>query len=154
MDVFAIAPASSKPLWFIAVICIIIAAVFLALAYTAYSSRNSRVEIDHEQLRLVGDFWGREIPFASLKLSEARILDLHRNAKLAPKRRTFGTGLPGYASGWFKLRNGEKALLYLTRRTDVAYLPTSEGYSVLLSVENPHAFIETLEDRWRRYGNG
>ena len=154
MDVFAIAPASPKPLWFIAVICIVIGAVFLALAYTAYSSRNSRVEIDHGSIRLVGDFWGREIPFASLKLSEARILDLRCNTQFAPKWRTFGTGLPGYAAGWFKLRNGEKALLYLTRRTEVAYLPTSEGYSVMLSVENPHAFIETLEDRQRRHGTG
>ena len=154
MDVFAIAPASSKPLWFIAVICVIIGAVFMALAYTAYSSRNSRVEIDHDHIKLVGDFWGREIPFAALNLSEARILDLRCHTEFAPRRRTFGTGLPGYASGWFKLRNGEKALLYLTRRTDVAYLPTSEGYSVLLSVENPHAFIETLEDRQRRHRTG
>lgn len=154
MDVFAIAPASSKPLWFIAVICLIIAIVFIALAYTAYSSQNSRVEVDHNGIRLVGDFWGREIPFASLKLSEARILDLRCNTELLPRRRTMGTGLPGFASGWFKLRNGEKALLYLTRRADVAYLPTSEGYSLLLSVENPHAFIETLEDRQRRHGTG
>lgn len=145
MDVFAITPASSKPLWFIAVICIILAVVFMALVYTAYSSQKSRVEINHDRIRLVGDFWGREIPFNSLKVSDARILDLHRKTELALKRRTLGTGLPGYASGWFKLRNGEKALVYLSRRTDVAYVPTTEGYSLLLSVDNPHQFIETLQ---------
>ena len=145
MDVFAITPASTKPLWFIAVVCVILAVVFMALAYTAYSSQKSRVEINHDNIRLVGDFWGREIPFNSLNVSDARILDLPGNTELAPKRRTLGTGLPGYASGWFKLRNGEKALVYLSRRTDVAYVPTTEGYSLLLSVDNPDQFIETLQ---------
>ena len=147
MDVFAIAPASTKPLWFIAIICIILATVFMALAYTAYSSQNSRVEIDSDRIRLVGDFWGREIPFELIQLSDARILDLHRKSELAPRRRTFGTGLPGYASGWFKLRNGEKALAYLSRWSDVVYLPTTEGYSLLLSLENPYSFLDTLARR-------
>ena len=35
-------------------------------------------------------------------------------AQLRPGLRTMGTGLPGYRAGWFRLRNGEKALLYLT----------------------------------------
>ena len=149
MDVFAITPASSKPLWFIAVAGVILAIVLIALAYTAYSSRNSRVEIGNDRIRLVGDLWGREIPFQLINIADARILDLHKKSDLAPRRRTFGTGLPGYASGWFKLRNGEKALVYLSRSTDVAYVPTTDGYSLLLSVENPHMFIDMLERRLR-----
>jgi hypothetical protein len=149
MDVFAITPASSKPLWFIAVAGVILAIVLIALAYTAYSSRNSRVEIGNDHIRLVGDFWGREIPFQLINIADARILDLHKQSDLAPRRRTFGTGLPGYAAGWFKLRNGEKALVYLSRSTDVAYVPTTDGYSLLLSVDNPHMFIDTLERRLR-----
>ena len=145
MEVFAITPASTKPLWFIAVICVLIAAVLFALAFTAYASQHSRVELDANQIRLVGDFWGREIPFDSLKVAEARVMDLGKKDEHAPRWRTFGTGLPGYASGWFKLRNGEKALVYLSRRTNVAYIPTTEGYSLLLSVDNPQALIETLQ---------
>lgn len=149
MDVFAIAPASSKPLWVLAVICILLAGILMALAYTAYSSQNSRVEIDNDRIRLVGDFWGREIPFEQINLPNARILDLDRKSELAPKHRTFGTGLPGYSSGWFRLRNGEKALAYLSCRTDVVYLPTSDGYSLLLSVKEPHRFLDTLQRRSR-----
>jgi hypothetical protein len=123
MDVFAISPASAKPLWFLGVICVLLAVVLFALVYTAYSSRHSRVEIAGDRIKLIGDFWGRDIP----------------------KRRTLGTGLPGYASGWFRLRSGEKALVYLTRRRDVVYVPTSDGYSLLLSVEEPEKFIGTLQ---------
>ncbi len=145
MEVFAISPASPKPLWFLAIICVLLAVVLMALAYTAYSSRNSRVEIESDRIKLVGDFWGREIPFTLLNVSGARILDLTGNTEYSPKRRTFGTGLPGYASGWFRLRSGEKALVYLTKRRDVVYVPTSDGYSLLLSVEEPERFIATLQ---------
>jgi hypothetical protein len=145
MDVFAISPASSKPLWFILIICGLLVIVLLALAYTAYSSRNARVEIRGDRIKLVGDFWGREIPFGLLNVSAARILDLTESSEYLPKRRTLGTGLPGYSSGWFRLQNGEKALVYLTKRHDVVYVPTSDGYSLLLSVEEPEAFVERLQ---------
>ncbi len=145
MNVFAISPASSKPLWMIAIICVMLIVVLMVLAYTAYASRHSRVEIKPDRIRLVGDFWGRDIPFSRLRSSGARLLDLAGNSPYAPKRRTLGTGLPGYASGWFRLRNGEKALVYLTRRHDVVYVPTTDGYTLLLSVENPERFIETLQ---------
>jgi len=145
MDIFAISPASPKPLWLLGIICILMAVILAALAYTAYSSRHSSVEIDSNRIKLVGDFWGREIPFKLLNISDARILDLTTTTEYAPKRRTFGTGLPGYASGWFRLRNGEKALVYLTKRDKVVYLPTSDGYSLLLSVEDPQRFIQTLQ---------
>ena len=145
MDVFAISPASPRPLWFIAIICMLLALVFIALAFTAYSARHSRVEIESDRIRMVGDFWGREILFSQLHVSSARIVDLGRAKEYSPKRRTLGTGLPGYASGWFRLHNGEKALVYLTRRDEVVYVPTSEGYSLLLSVEDPQRFITILE---------
>jgi len=62
--------------------------------------------------------------------------------------RTRGTGLPGYSAGWFRLRNGEKALCFLTDRSRLAYVPTRAGFSVLLSVllsvERPDAFLAAL----------
>lgn len=93
----------------------------------------------------MGDFWGRSIPLESLKSSEVRILDLNNRSEYLPKRRTLGTGLPGYASGWFRLRNGEKALVYLTSGKQVVYIPTSSNYSLLLSVEQPERLIELLQ---------
>ncbi|MGB5602535.1 MAG: PH domain-containing protein [Gammaproteobacteria bacterium] len=144
MEVFAISPASVRPLWFIWLIAVLLILILLALAYTAYSSRHSRVEVESDRIRLVGDFWGREIPFTLLDVSAARILDLNGHSQYMPKRRTLGTGLPGYAAGWFRLHNGEKALLYLTSRDNVVYVPSTEGYSLLLSIEDAEKFIATL----------
>jgi hypothetical protein len=125
-------------------IVLLLSGVVLLLAYTAYSARHSRVEIRGGELRLVGDLWGRSIPIASLELSRAAVLDLSAAPDYKPRWRTFGTGLPGYASGWFRLRNGEKALAYLTRHDGVVYLPTSLGYSLLLSAERPEELLARL----------
>ena len=145
MEVFSISPASSKPLWFIAMITTLLTLVLAMLLYTGYSSQHSRVELGSDHLRLVGDFWGRTIPLELIEASQAVIVDLDKGSEYSPKRRTFGTGLPGYASGWFRLRNGEKALVYLTRSKQVVYIPTSLDYVLLLSVEKPNRFIEALQ---------
>ncbi len=145
MEVFSISPASAKPLWFIAIISALLATVLAILVYTGYSSQNSRVELGSDHLKLVGDLWGRTIPLESIEVSQALIVDLDRKSEYSPRFRTFGTGLPGYASGWFRLRNGDKALVYLTRGRRNVYLPTSLKYVLLLSVEQPERFIEALE---------
>ena len=145
--VFPIVPASAKPIWFLAAICILLSIILAALVYTAYSARHSRFEVGNGQLRLAGDFWARSIPLQSLRLERAAILDLAQAPDYAPHRRTLGTGLPGYASGWFRLRNGEKALAYLTRRDSVVYIPTSLGYSLLLSADHPREFLTALRSQ-------
>ena len=147
MEVFSISPASSKPLWFIAIITVVLTCVLAALIYGGYSALHSRVELGSDKLRLVGDFWGRTIPLESIDISRSRILNLDRQSQYAPKWRTFGTSMPGYSSGWFRLRNGEKALVYLTRSKRIVYLPTSLGYTLMLSIEKPEQFIETLQKK-------
>jgi hypothetical protein len=143
-EVFAIVPASAKPIWLLAAICLLLSMILPAFAYTGYSSRHSRIEVGGGQLRLVGDFWGRSIPVQSLQLEQSAVLDLRASSEYAPRRRTLGTGLPGYASGWFRLHSGEKALVYLTDRESVIYLPTSLGYSLLLSADRPRELLAAL----------
>jgi hypothetical protein len=146
-EIFPIVPAAAKPIWLLAGICALLFGVALALAYTGYATQNARFEIKDDQLRLVGDFWARQIPLDAIHLDQAAVIDLNESADYVPTRRTLGTSLPGYASGWFRLRNGEKALAYLTRRDAVAYLPTSLGYALLLSADRPHEFLLTLRSR-------
>lgn len=55
-----------------------------------------------------------------------------------------GTGLRAFAAGWFRLRGGEKALIYLTDRHSVLYVPTLDGYSLLLSSSEPERFLAAL----------
>ena len=145
MEIFEISPASAKPLWFLGIICLLLLILFVAFTFLAYSSRNSRIELTDEYIKIVGDFWGRKIPINQLNASNAKIINLSLDTQYLPKRRTFGTGIPGYASGWFRLQNKEKALVYLTKRNEVVYVDTNDNYSLLLSLDNPEKFIEALQ---------
>jgi|UniRef100_UPI00378408F1 hypothetical protein len=142
--VFPMIPAASKSLWFFAIISLVLLAGVVLMIWLAWSMRHATFTVSNEGLRLQGDLYGRLIPLQSLKLDEAVVTNLNTDRGHQPKWRTMGTGLPGYAAGWFKLRNGEKALLYVTDRTHVARIPTTEGYTVMLSVADPTALIEEL----------
>lgn len=145
MNVFPIVPATTKAWGFIIAICIVMVAVLALMVYIGYSSRHSQVIVEGDRIKLRGDLWGRTIPFNKLDVGRAQIMDLTKDSEYRPKWRTCGTGMPGYASGWFKLYNKEKALLYLTRRDNVVYIPTHDGYSLLLSVQEPDRFLTMLQ---------
>jgi hypothetical protein len=121
--------------------------LFVALGIPLASllgARSARFEVSPEGLRLRGDLYGRLIPVGDLRGAAARRVDFAREPALQPRVRTLGTALPGYRAGWFRLRNGEKALLYLTDRARAVYIPTNVGYSVLLSPRDPDGFLQAL----------
>lgn len=145
--VFPMIPAASKSLWFFAIISLILVGALLLMVWLAWSMQHVRFTVSKDGLRLQGDLYGRTVPLKSLKLDEAVVTNLNTDKEHQPKWRTMGTALPGYAAGWFKLRNGEKALLYVTDKTRVARIPTTEGYSVMLSVSEPAALIDALKQQ-------
>jgi hypothetical protein len=150
MQVFTIAPAGMKPLWVLLPVALILLFIIAALAVSVWGSRGARFEVTERGLQLRGDLYGRFIPAASLRADEARRVDFATNSELRPRWRTMGTGLPGYQSGWFRLANGESALLYLTDRRKAVHVPTAFGYSLLLSPDDPDAFISALRTLSRR----
>ena len=143
--VFPMTPASLRAF---SVIGVIIIPLILIMVFIAYSGINTKFEVNSDGLRIKGAVYGRFIPKESFILGDSRVLNLNFESELRPVRRTNGIGLPGYSSGWFKLANSEKALLFVTNRDRVVYLPTTEGYSVLLSSAVPELFLETLTEEW------
>ena len=141
---FPIVPGSARGLWVAVPLAWVLAGVTALLAFSLWSARHARFEVSPAGLRLRGDMYGRLVPAAALDLAHARAVDLGAERALQPVARTNGVGLPGYRAGWFRLRDGERALLYVTDASRVAYVPTRAGYAVLLSVADPAAFIASL----------
>ena len=144
MNVFPIAPAESRYLWFLIPVVVILLGAIAVLVTYVRGAQASRFEIRADGLRLDGDLYGRLVPKSQLRVDLARRVDLGRDEELRPRWRRMGTGLPGYQAGWFRLRNGEKALLYLTDRSRAVYIPTTAGYSLLLSPADPDGFLSRL----------
>ena len=128
-------------MWLVILVIVILAIVAAVLLL---GLRPARFEVTAEGLRIRGSVFGRLIPAAQLNTAGARIVDLNASPELRPKWRTNGIGLPGHLSGWVRLANHEKALVFLTDRNRVVYIPTKAGYSVLLSPADPDAFLTAL----------
>jgi hypothetical protein len=143
-EIFPLVPASPGAYYMLVPTFLVVLGVAALLAYCFYSTRHTRCEITNEGLRIAGNVYGRLIPRAQLRVGEARSLDLKSEPDYAPRWRTNGIGLPGYRSGWFKLRNGEKALAFLTDYHSVAAVPTTAGYILLVSVAEPQRFLQAL----------
>jgi hypothetical protein len=141
---FSIAPAGAGPLMLLAVIAVILVGVVGGVGRSVLASRTARFEVSDRGLDIRGDWWGRSIPRELMRVSEARVVNLREERDLQPVSRRFGTGLPGYASGWFRLRNGERALVYLTNQSRVVVVPTDLDYTVLLSPSNPDGLVAAL----------
>jgi len=142
---FAIVPASGVAVWITVFLVVLLVALTALFGSMLYSARNTTFQVEPDGLRISGTLYGRRIPLESLRMSEAKVLDLERDADFRMRWRTNGIGLPGYKAGWFRLRNGEKALAFVTNPRRIVYVPTSEGYSVLLSVAEPERMLELLQ---------
>jgi hypothetical protein len=144
MHVFTIAPAGMRPLWILVPVVLVVLGVLAVLLVSMLGSRGTRFEVSDTGLRLRGDWYGRFIPADALMTDLAQRVDLSPASDLRPARRTWGTGLPGYQAGWFRLASGETALLYLTDHTRAVRVPTRLGYSLLLSPDDPDGFLVAL----------
>ena len=107
--------------------------------------RRVRFEVSQEGLQIRGDMYGRFIPRSDLRIAEAKIFPLAAAPEYQPALRTNGIGAPGYNSGWHRLRNRKKALLFVTDVSHLVYLPTNKDYSILLSPTEPEAFLAALQ---------
>ncbi|MCE1246208.1 MAG: PH domain-containing protein [Firmicutes bacterium] len=146
--VFPIAPVSSSAATgLLFAVLLVILLVFFMVGYVFYSMKNCRFEVNNQGLQVRGDMYSRLIPYKSIKMDGIKMLDLScgRDSEYQPSFRTNGAALPGYLSGWYRLKNKEKALLFVSDKTKVIYIPTGEGFSVLLSPDEPQAFLDALK---------
>jgi hypothetical protein len=142
--VYSIVPAGSRPFWILLPAIVILLGALVALVWTATATRRANIVLSPVELRFRGDLYGGPIPAGDLRGGAARLVDLTAESGLRPTSRRLGTGLPGYLSGWVRLADGERALAYLTDWHRVVYIPTTRGYSVLLSLQEPDAFLAQL----------
>ena len=141
---FTIVPAPAKAIWFLAAIAVFLAGVIALLGWVAYGSQRATFSVTSDGLRISGDPYGRLVPRSDLMVDAASIVSLGAGSEYRPVWRRNGTGLGGYSAGWFRLANGERALLFVTDRARVVRVPTLSGYSVFMTVDRPDAMIDAL----------
>jgi hypothetical protein len=109
-------------------------ALALAASFTGmvYFSEKPSIEVGNGFLTIKSLFYGKKIPLGEINVDGIKRLNLNTDRDYAIKFRTNGIGLPNYHVGWMSLSNGNKALTYITDKTNVVLIPTNE-YDVLIS---------------------
>ena len=133
---------SGMALMIVAILIPFLISIFLGI--NLYMLKHVKFNIDRNELQIKGGLYKRVLSKDELDLDSVSIVDLNNKMDLAPVIKRNGIGLPGIKEGWFKLRNGEKALLFLTDTKNVVYIRTLKGYALLLSVSNPEEFVKKL----------
>jgi hypothetical protein len=146
--VFGIFPAGSGAYTFIWVFSLVIGLILVGLiglfVSLGYQARHAAFTVSEQGLKIGPGLYSRLIPKEKIDREGVRVIDLNVETGYQPKWRTNGAGLPGYDAGWFKLKNKKKALVFLTDRSSVVYIPTSENYSVLLSARDAGALADAI----------
>lgn len=139
--IYDMAPHGLRSLALIVVVTSLLVVVLLLLL----GFRAPTFEASAKGLQIRGSLFGRTIPASALRLDWAKVVNLRELPELAPKWRTMGIGLPGYRAGWFTLHNGEKALVFLGRGDKALYIPTHDGYALLIAPNDPVGCLWTLQ---------
>ncbi len=151
-NVFGIIPASSGTFWFLwgfgALIIIILLGVIAMFALFGYQANHMSFTVNDQGLNISPGIYSKFIPREKINIAGVKVLNLELDKDYAPKWRTNGGGLPGFSFGWFNLQNQEKALVFVTDRSSVIYIPTTDNYSVMLSVREADLMVEQIQD-WR-----
>jgi hypothetical protein len=146
LSVFPIAGSSpSRWRWFFVLAAVVVAVPSLVALLVVFWPDHVRFEVTPAGLKVRGSLYGRTIPAAAIRVEGTRRLSIDDTPGIYPNRRTNGIGLPDYSAGWFELNDGRSALLFVTDWSRTIVVPTTSGYDLVLSPDDPDALVAAVK---------
>jgi hypothetical protein len=124
-------------------IVLILALISLIIGFL-FSMKHTSISIKNDEVIIKTFLYGRKIPVNDILINEIRVINLKQNDEYNISIRTNGIGLPNFHLGWMRLKNKEKALVFLTTRENVLLMPT-KNFIVLFSMEKTEEFISKIK---------
>ncbi|TWH99047.1 PH (Pleckstrin Homology) domain-containing protein [Luteimonas cucumeris] len=118
--------------------------LLLCVGLIAFTLRRRRISLENGVLTIAAGVHTHRVAVLEIDANRSRIIDLREQTQYKPMLKTFGSGMAGYQSGHFRLRNRDKAFTLLTDRTRVLMLQEKSGRKLLLSLEQPQALLDEL----------
>lgn len=108
--------------------------------------RRHGLSLSPVSLEVRTSFYSDRVALSELMLDQARVIDLHEHREFNPGRKSNGYALPGFKSGHFRLRNGEKAFVAVAGERRALWLPAKRGKGLLLQPGQPEALLTRLRE--------
>jgi len=116
--------------------------VAVLFAWFLLQQNRSSIIIDDDKLTLSVPWYGRKVALSDVLIDQVRVLE-SGDEELSLRWRSNGIGLPGYQVGWFRTKGGHRVLAARTQG-DAVLIPTTKGYSLVVSLLDAHEFVEGL----------
>jgi len=117
----------------------------LLYMFLAARIRRAGVALNAQAIGIDSGLSNRLVALRQLAPRGLREVDLELHPELRPLLRTWGLGLPGFNGGWYRLRDGRKALCLITERERVCVLEDETGVAYLLSLADPAPLKRALQ---------
>ena len=132
----------------IGIMLIIIIPLIILTVGIISSMRNTTISLTENEIIIKSMFYGRKIPLENIMINGIKKINLEEDTEYNISVRTNGTSIPGFKSGWMRLKNGEKALTFLTDKNSVVLIPVKD-YLLLFSMDNIDEFISKIKEIMR-----
>ena len=99
--------------------------------------RSHRLVLRTGDVGLVTGAHRQLLSYPELALDRARVLDLDEHLEFKPRLKTNGMFLPGFQTGWYRLRDGSRALVARAGGKRVLWIPTTRDFALLLQPQQP-----------------
>lgn len=106
--------------------------------------RRHRLRFDAGGIEVATTFYSRRFAPGDLDLEAARVVSLDERPEFRPMLRTNGVAVPGFRSGWYRLRNGHRALVATAGGQRQLWIPTAAGHDLLLQPGDPQMLLDRL----------
>lgn len=114
-----------------------------------YSPGPPRLTLTRDALAVHDRFYPVTVMANAVAIDRIRAVDISQDPDWRPTSRTNGFSNSHYHSGWFRTANGQKVRMYWADGKRLVLLPPKDdGAAVLIEVNEPEQFIETLRQEW------
>ncbi len=109
--------------------------------------RRYRVTVENGLLVVQTGAGTQRVALANLRAYGLHVIDLEEYPELETRKKRWAATMPGVNSGFYALRNGERAIVLLTNTRRVSHLRSDiDGLTVLLSLRNPDTLRTLIQD--------
>ncbi|MEO6173479.1 MAG: hypothetical protein ABIP02_10225 [Arenimonas sp.] len=136
--------ANSLP---ITIVIVLLAEILLTTAlwyFLSLAMNRHRIEWQRDDFSVLTSFYKQHYLRGDLLLDAAIIVNLENDKEHRPFLKTNGYAVPGFRSGWFRLRNRQSAFCALGPGKRVLMIPTQKGHYLMLGTKAPEQALEQL----------
>jgi hypothetical protein len=132
------------PIIMIIFVFIVMLVITWLMVGTIFTTKNTSISIKDGEVIINSFLYGRKILINNILTNEIKTINLKQDEEYRISAKTNGISLPNYKSGWMRLKNGKRALVFLTNEEKVLLMPTKD-FIILFSMEKAEEFINKIK---------